>query len=99
VVIYNFFGNYHTHPDFLNFNILCIHLETVGNRTPEIRSVSRVEKIVQRPHATTHSYTCFPVVQAAGSMILPMVVILYEPRGAPLKFENEIAPFTNLKVM
>lgn len=69
----------------------------MSGRTLEIRGVKKVEKLIQRPNAITHSYTMFPVLEAAGAIVLPMVVILYEPGGPPKNFEAQAAPYTNLK--
>lgn len=66
-----------------------------SGRTLDFRGVKTVLSLAQRVNATTHSYTLQPVVSADGNLTNRMLIVFQE-RKAPQKFQDELAPFRNL---
>lgn len=75
-----------------------IHLETTSGRTLTIKGQKQVMRQIQRQAPTTHSYTVHINLRADGNLANRLPVVLYEPKGAPKKFNDEVAEFENLFV-
>ncbi len=73
-----------------------LNLELTDGRTLERTGVKRVETMIQRINAITHSISLQPEIGADGTLHSPLLIVFYEPSGKPNKFEKELAEFTNL---
>uniref|UniRef100_A0AC34GJU6 HTH CENPB-type domain-containing protein n=1 Tax=Panagrolaimus sp. ES5 TaxID=591445 RepID=A0AC34GJU6_9BILA len=67
-------------------------------RTLAIKGEKKVEAVAQRINATKHSYTAQVVINAEGHLMRPMLVVFCEP-NKPKCFEEQLAPFTNMKAV
>jgi len=68
----------------------------VSGRTLDIQGEKRVQALALRPDATRHSYTIQPVIRADGLLHSPMLVCMYEPKGEPNIFMQQLGQFDNL---
>lgn len=75
-----------------------LQLEVTSGRTLTIRGTKKVVRVVQRPNATTHSYTVHITLNASGIIPDKLPVVLYEPRNPPQNLINEVQEFKNLHV-
>jgi len=58
-----------------------IKQEEHTGRTLHTSGVKKVEAVVQRMNATTHSFTVQPILNAQGEFLKPMLLVLPEPKG------------------
>ena len=58
-----------------------IKQEEHTGRTLHTSGVKKVEAVVQRMNATTHSFTVQPILNAQGEFLKPMPLVLLEPKG------------------
>ncbi|TKR76205.1 hypothetical protein L596_017381 [Steinernema carpocapsae] len=73
-----------------------LQLELRAGRTLATKGVKKVEVVVQRKNALTHSLTLQPVISSAGQLQLPLFVCFQEWK-APQCFYRELQEFTHLR--
>lgn len=56
-----------------------------SGRTFSYKIIKKVEVAVQLVTSTTHSYIIQPIINAAGELLLPLLICLAEPGGSFLK--------------
>lgn len=75
-----------------------LQMEVSSGRTLTIRGTKKVVRVVQRPNATTHSYTVHITLNASGYLPEKLPTVLYEPSGIPRNFEQERENYDNLHI-
>ncbi|KAI1702268.1 DDE superfamily endonuclease domain-containing protein [Ditylenchus destructor] len=80
-----------------NADQTAVRLEPTSGRTLTIKGAKKVMRQIQRQSATTHSYTAHVTLRADGILPQKLPVVLYEPAGAPQKWDDEVSEFENLR--
>ncbi|TKR77229.1 hypothetical protein L596_018241 [Steinernema carpocapsae] len=73
-----------------------LQLELRAGRTLATKGVKKVEVVVQRKNALTHSLTLQPMISSAGQLQLPLFVC-FQDWKAPQCFYRELQEFTHLR--